>query len=340
MTYKIWLERSLPTKYKPLLEGKAIIIGMATDNPARPLSTIDKAQAIIAGGRLTYNAALMAQVPNLRVITRTGIGVDNIDLVEATRRGIVICNAPDAPTLSTAEHTIALIFAVAKQLKWCDRSLQQGNCPDFFNDYAGFELYQQSLGLVGLGRIGRRVATLAQGVGMEVIAFDPFVSAQAAQKIKVELCPTLGHVLKTADIISLHLPLLPQTNCMINAESLKQMKRGAILINAARGGLVDESALLNALKTGHLRGAGLDVFQSEPPAADHPLLNREDVVVTPHIAAASAAGKDRLWQTALIQTLQTLEGERPPHLVNPEVWQTYSSKGVRQSLWDDNKIES
>jgi D-3-phosphoglycerate dehydrogenase len=318
--YRFWFERTLPAAYAPLLEGVAIAVGAATETPDAPYAALGTAQAIIAGGRLTYDARLMDLAPELRVISRSGIGLNNVSIPEATVRGIAVCNAPDAPTISTAEHAIALMFAVARQLKWCDRALQRGGKTDFFNDYDGLELRGTRLGLIGLGRIGSRVAKLALALEMTVIGFDPFISAEHAQEIGVELVSTVEEVLPMADIVSLHVPLTPETQGMINAERLARMKPGAILINAARGGLVDEAALLGALENGHLRGAGLDVFVSEPPSAEHPLLSRDDVVATPHIASATNAGKDRMWQAAIIQALQVLKGERPAHLVNPEIW--------------------
>ncbi len=318
--YKIWFERTLPLVYAPLLNGVAVAVGAASETPDTPFAALAEAQAIIAGGRITYNAAVMRMAPQLRVISRTGIGLDNVSVPEATARGIAVCNAPDAPTISTAEHTIALIFAAAKQLKWCNRVLQHGGNIDFFNRYRGLELRGARLGLIGLGRIGSRVAKLAVALEMTVTAFDPFISTEQAYELGVELAPTLEEVLPIADIISLHVPLTSETSGMINTERLAQMKPGAILINAARGGLVDETALLEALDCGHLRGAGLDVFASEPPSPDNTLLNRDDVIVTPHIAAATGAGKDRLWKTAIIQVLQVLQGKRPAHLINPEIW--------------------
>jgi len=317
--FQIWFERPLPPPYAPLLNGVAEAIGATTQAHQKPQAALGQAQAIIAGGRLAYNAALMDQAPRLRVISRTGIGLDNVDLAAATVRGIAVCNAPDAPTISTAEHTVALIMAVAKQLKWCDQSLQQGGQADYFNRYNGLELQEAILGLVGLGRIGGHVAKLGQGLGMTVLAFDPWIAPERAASLNVTLVPTLAALLGQADVVSLHVPLTPDTNHLINAERLGQMKPGAILINAARGGLVHEPALLDALERGQLRGAGLDVFSTEPPPPDHPLVGRNDVIVTPHIAAASNAGKDRLWRTAISQALQLLQGQRPPYLVNPEV---------------------
>jgi D-3-phosphoglycerate dehydrogenase len=173
---------------------------------------------------------------------------------------------------------------------------------------------------VGLGQIGRRVAAFASTLGMRVAAFDPFVEPAAAQALGVELTSELHDLLAEADIVSLHAPLTPETARLINRERLSVMKRGSILINTARGGLVDESALLDALKSGHLRGAGLDVFDPEPPQPDNELLKRADVIATPHIAGATRASKDRLWRIAIGQALQVLRGERPSGLANPEMW--------------------
>lgn len=318
--YKIWFERTLPPAYASLLNGVAVAVGAASETPETPFAALEEAQAIIAGGRIRYNAALMDLAPHLRVISRTGIGLDNVSIPEATARGIAVCNAPDAPTIATAEHTIALMLAVARQLKWSDQALRRGGNIDFFNKYNGLELRGARLGVIGLGRIGSRVAKLALALEMSVLGFDPFISVEQARGIGVELAPTLAEVLPVVDVLSLHVPLTSKTRGIIDANRLAQMKPGAILINAARGGLVDEAALLNALKRGHLRGAGLDVFASEPPAPDHPLLNRDDVIVTPHIAAATDAGKARLWRAAIIQALQVLQSERPAHLVNSEVW--------------------
>ncbi|MCB0213830.1 MAG: hydroxyacid dehydrogenase [Anaerolineae bacterium] len=318
--FKIWFERTLPAQYRVMLEEVAVSIGAGTDTPETPFAKVGEAEAMIAGSRLTYDAAVMDQAPQLRVIARTGIGVNNVDLAAATARGVAVCNAPDGPTIATAEHAVALMFALARQLKWIDKTLQTGGESDYFNRYNGLELYDACLGLVGLGRIGSHVAKIAQGIGMSIIAYDPFVKAEQAEQLGVSLSPTLEALLSQADVVSLHIPLLPETKNLINANRLAQMKPGAILINVSRGGIVDELAVRDALDKHQLSGAGLDVFDSEPPPPDHPLLGRDDVIATPHIAGATTAGKDRLWQAALSQTLQVLQGERPPHLVNSEVW--------------------
>jgi D-3-phosphoglycerate dehydrogenase len=318
--YGVWFERTLPKEFAPLLEGVAVPVGVASETPDHPFEGLSKAQAIIAGSRVAYDASLMDQAPGLRVIARTGIGLNNVVIADATARGIAVCNTPDAPTISTAEHAVGLMFNVAKRVKQSELELQRGDKVDFITSYQGLELYGRCLGLIGLGRIGGHVARLARGIGMQVIAFDPYISAERAAELGVELAASIEAVLDVADVVSLHVPLTPETRGLMNAGRFARMKQDAIFINAARGGLVDEAALLEALESGRLWGAGLDVFETEPPPPHHPLLGRADVVATPHIAGVTRAGKDRIWRGAIAQVLQVLRGERPDHLVNPEVW--------------------
>jgi D-3-phosphoglycerate dehydrogenase len=314
--FRFWLERPLPAEFAPMLGRDACVIGNATETPDDPLSKLREAHAAIASSRIRYGAGFMDRAPSLRVISRTGMGYDNIDVAEATARGIAVCNAPDAPSRSTAEHTIAMILAVTKQLKRNDLTLSRGERFDFFNANNGINIEDKTLGLIGIGRIGGHVAKMARGLGMRVCAFDPHVKRHDV----AEMLPTLEALLRVSDVVSLHVPLLPATRHMIDAAAIGQMKPGSYLVNCSRGGLIDEQALLGALKSGKIRGAGLDVFEDEPPSADHPLLRCDNVVATPHIAAATEQGKRRLWQDAITQALSVLRGQMPPHLVNPEVW--------------------
>jgi D-3-phosphoglycerate dehydrogenase / 2-oxoglutarate reductase len=291
-----------------------VIVGDNSGGDGGPDAIAD-AQAVVASARVQYDAALMDRVPDLRVISRTGIGVDNIALEAATSRGIAVCNVPDGPTVSTAEHTVTLLMATAKQIPAATQALREGR-GDLFNEYQGLELDGLTLGLVGLGQIGRRVARICRAVGMRVLAYDPYVDPAVAESIPVELVGDLDTLLRRADAVSLHAPLTEQTSGMINRDRLASMKPGAILVNSARGGLVDEAALLEALDSGHIGGAGLDVFDPEPPRADNPLLHRADVIATPHVAGATVASKDRLWRVAITQALQVLRGETPDNLVN------------------------
>lgn len=316
---RIWFERALPAEYAPLL-GDIAVAGWAGATPDEPFVALPGAHAIVAGSRYRYDGAVMDRSPELRVIARTGIGYDNIVVADATARGIAVCNAPDAPTISTAEHTITLLLAVARRLKRSQTDMHAGQIQDFFSAYTGLEVYGRCLGLLGLGRIGSRVAGIAQALGMRVLAYDPYIQDEQMARLGVEHAATFERVLREADFVSLHLPLTGETRHLINAETLAMMRPGAILINCARGSLVDEAALLDALNRGHLYGAGLDVWEREPPPPTHPFLGRDDIVATPHVASATAASKDRLWRSAITQALQVLRGERPPFLVNHEVW--------------------
>ena len=177
--YRVWCERSLPAEYTPLLEAVAVYAGAASASPEAPLSALPGAHAIIASSRIRYDGALMDRVPTLRVISRTGIGVDNISIPDATARGIAVCNVPDGPTISTAEHAIALMLAAAKQLKQSEIALRRDK-RDFFNDYQGCEVFGLRLAVIGLGRIGSRVAQIAAALGMQVIGYDPYLSAERA----------------------------------------------------------------------------------------------------------------------------------------------------------------
>jgi D-3-phosphoglycerate dehydrogenase len=307
--YQIWFDRLPPPEYAALLDGTAVIAAEVAD-----------AEAIVASGRLRCDGTLMDRTPRLRVISRTGIGVDNVSIEAATARGVAVCNLPSGPTISAAEHALALLLATAKRLRQAEQMLREGR-PEYFADHDGIELCGLTLGLVGLGQIGSRMATFGIALGMDVVAYDPFLPDGRASSPAVRLKNTLDELLEISDVVSLHVPLTASTRLMIDSGRIGRMKRGAILVNTARGGLVDEVALLDALERGHLAGAGLDVFDPEPPDPANRLLSHGHVVATPHIASATAAAKDRLWRGAIEQALQVLRRERPPHLVNSEVWE-------------------
>jgi phosphoglycerate dehydrogenase-like enzyme len=259
--------------------------------------------------------------PRLRIITRAGIGVDRIDLDAATQRGILVLNTPDGPTESTAEHAIALLLNLCKQVTVSERVLRSGHSFPALSDLSpGFEVAGAVLGLVGLGRIGSRVVAIARALGMKVIAFDPFIAPERADALRVELTPTLATLLPRAHVVSLHCPATPATHHIMNAETLSLMPRRSYLINVARGALVDETALLEALRSGHLAGAALDVYDPEPPITNHPLFTLPNTICTPHIGSYTTAGVLRMQVMACEQIASALRGERPTNLVNVEVW--------------------
>ncbi len=299
----------------PLFAGVAELVG-----PGAPLERIAECDATLVPGSRTWDGALMDRAPKMKVLSRIGIGYDNIHVAEASARNIVVCYAPDAPTVSTAEHALALLMAVAKHLHGLDANTRSGHARAYAAAHKGMELAGRTIGLVGLGRIGSRVARACAAMDMRVLTYDPFVTVERAAAVSAEKIDSLDALLAQSDVVSLHLPSTVETRHLMNAERLAQMKAGSILVNAARGALIDEAALVDALKSGHLMGAGLDVFHKEPPDIDHPLLQLDNVVLTPHVASHTDAGHHRLYETAALQALQVLRGERAASMLNAEIW--------------------
>ena len=239
--------------------------------------------------------------------------MDSVDLVAATSHGVLVCNTPDGPTVSTAEHAVMLLLTAAKNLKAFHPLLKPDDGPNQVGPVSALELDGRCLGLVGYGRIGQRVAAIAKALGMEVVAHDPFVDHAEVELLALE------EFWPRCDAISLHAPLTDDTRCMVDAAAFAAMRPGVILVNTARGGLVDHEALMAALDDGTVRAAGLDVTDPEPLPFDHPLWQRREVMVTPHVASATVRGRERMVDMAVEQVLMALAGERPTHLVNPEV---------------------
>ena len=233
---------------------------------------------------------ILAAAPRLKVVGRAGIGVDNVDVPAATQRGVIVMNTPFGNSITTAEHAIALLFAVARQLPAASASTHAGKWEK--NKFMGVELYGKTLGVIGCGNIGAIVADRALGLKMKVAAYDPYLSVERALQLGVEKVE-LDELLKRADFITLHVPLTEQTRGLLDAAALAKCKPGVRLINCARGGLVDEAALAAALASGHVAGAGFDVF-SEEPAKSNPLFGLEDVVCTPHLGAATSEAQENV----------------------------------------------
>ncbi len=232
---------------------------------------------------------LMDAAIRLRAVGRAGVGVDNIDVAAATARGIVVMNAPDGNTMTTAEHTIALLLALARRVPQGNASLRAGKWER--KKFVGVELRGKTLGIVGLGRIGRVVASRARGFEMKVVAFDPFISPEQARDFEIELA-SLADVCARADFLTVHTPLTAETRGIIGAREFASMKPEVRVINCARGGLVDERALYDALREGRVAGAALDVFEQEPPPGDHPLLALDEVISTPHLGASTLEAQE------------------------------------------------
>ena len=308
--YRIWVDELPLESVRPLVDGVADFVG-----PDAPIELLASCQAALDPG-VQWTGERMDIAPELKVISRIGVGYDNIDVHAATKRGIQVCYTPHGPTVSTAEHAVALIFAAAKTVTFAERDLRAGRWHSQFHSLKGMELRDRVLGLVGLGRIGAEVARIMCAVGMRVMAFDPLLTEDRAAQLQIERVGSLQELLAAADVVSLHAPATAETRHLINSETLQQMQAGSILVNTARGALVDESALAEALRGGHLSAAGLDVFEREPINADNPLLALENVVLTDHIASHTWAGHHRLYEMALRHALQVLRGERPDCRLN------------------------
>src|SRR6185436_5926467 len=244
---------------------------------------------LVVRSETKVTAELMDSTPDLRVVGRAGVGVDNIDVPAATARGIVVMNAPDGNTITTAEHTMALLIALARRVPQANSSLRAGKWER--KKFIGVELQGKTLGVLGLGRIGRTVAVRAHAFGMNIVAFDPFIAPDQARDLGIEVVP-FDDVLARADFLTVHTPLTVETRAMVGREAFAKMKKGVRVINCARGGLIDEDALYEAIKNGTVAGAALDVFCQEPPPADHPLLGLEEVIVTPHLGASTTEAQE------------------------------------------------
>ena len=287
---------------------------------ADPIANAGTAQAILASSSVRYNDALFKRLPNLRMVQRTGIGVDNVDVDAATANGVVVCNTPDGPTESTAEHTVAMLLNLAKRIKQGNDNLAAGKFGPRSGTLVGVEVRGRTLGLIGLGRIGRRVAHICrEGFEMRVIGYDPYVSAEQAAGMGIEMLG-LDDVVRQADFLSLHIPATKETTRLMDQTRLALMKQGAFLLNLARGPLVDPDALVAAIDSGHLAGAGVDVFDPEPPGVDSILRNHPLIVATPHGASLTVEGRVRIERMAVERVLAFFRGERPADLVNPEVY--------------------
>jgi D-3-phosphoglycerate dehydrogenase len=269
--------------------------------------------ALVVRSQTQVTAEVLERAENLKVIARAGIGLDNVDVDAATRRGVVVVNAPQSNIVSAAEHTVALLLAQARNIPQAHDELKAGRWDRA--KWQGVELQGKTLGVIGLGRVGALVAQRCLAFGMRVIAFDPYVPRERAKEMGVELMPTLEALLVQSDFLTIHLPRTPDTEGLIGERELALVKEGVRIVNTARGGIVDEQALAKALEDGRVAGAALDVFVEEP-LTDSPLLRFEQVVVTPHLGAATTEAQDRAGTSVAEMVRLALNGEFVPYAVN------------------------
>jgi D-3-phosphoglycerate dehydrogenase len=253
-------------------------------SPGALVDAIADAEGLVIRSGTKVTGDVIARAERLRVIGRAGIGVDNVDVSAATARGIAVLNTPEGNNVTTAEHAIALLVSLARHIPQATASMKAGHWEK--NKFTGLELFNRTLGVIGIGNIGKIVAQRAQGLGMRVVAYDPHIVPDVAAKLDVELL-SLDDLLARSDVITIHVPKTKETAGLLGADAFSKVKRGVLVVNAARGGIVSEAALLEALEDGRVGGAALDVFEKEPVEKDHPLVRHEKVICTPHLGAST-----------------------------------------------------
>ncbi|MCP2287395.1 phosphoglycerate dehydrogenase [Nocardia amikacinitolerans] len=284
------------------------------DGPDRPalLAAVPEADALLVRSATTVDAEVLEAGKNLKIVARAGVGLDNVDVPAATERGVMVVNAPTSNIHTAAEHAVTLLLAAARQVPAADATLRERTWQR--SKFNGVEIFGKTVGVVGLGRIGQLFAARLAAFETKLIAYDPYVSPARAAQLGIELV-TLDELLQRADLISVHLPKTPETKGLLSKEKLALTKPGVIIVNAARGGLIDEAALADAIKSGHVRAAGLDVFDTEP-CTDSPLFELPQVVVTPHLGASTSEAQDRAGTDVAKSVLLALAGEFVPGAVN------------------------
>ncbi|MGB8209894.1 MAG: phosphoglycerate dehydrogenase [Mycobacterium sp.] len=284
------------------------------DGPDREklLAAVPEADALLVRSATTVDAEVLAAAPKLKIVARAGVGLDNVDVDSATERGVLVVNAPTSNIHSAAEHALALLLSAARQIPAADASLREHAWKR--SSFTGTEIFGKTVGVVGLGRIGQLVAQRLAAFETHIVAYDPYVSPARAAQLGIELLP-LDELLARADFISVHLPKTPETAGLIDKDALAKTKPGVVIVNAARGGLVDEAALADAVTSGHVRAAGIDVFSTEP-CTDSPLFDLPQVVVTPHLGASTEEAQDRAGTDVAVSVKLALAGEFVPDAVN------------------------
>jgi D-3-phosphoglycerate dehydrogenase len=314
---KVMVKESISRRGLDLLERDFEVVYCPEMSREEMLEAIADCHALIVRSATKVDAEVIAAGRLLEVIGRAGVGVDNIDVDAATKRGIMVINAPQSNIISAAEHTMALILSSCRNIPAAANSLREGRWDR--KSFEGVELYHKTIGILGLGRIGILVAQRCQGFGMRVISYDPYISSERAQKMGVEMKESLEELLEEADFITVHLPKSTETHHIIGKSEFARMKEGVRVYNVARGGIISEEALIEALRSGKVAGAGLDVFEKEPLPPDSPLAAMDNVIATPHLGASTQEAQDRAGVMIAEQVAAALRGEFVSNVVNLEV---------------------
>jgi len=319
---KILLDRPLHKEALNLLKKNVEVIEIYNNDTKTLAKNLREVEGVICSAVFKIGKKEIENSENLKVVGRPGVGYDNVDISAATNMGIPVVYAPDGPTESVAEHVFGMMIMLAKKINVVEKALRAKG--DFLirTKVTGMELYGKTIGLIGAGRIGKRVAEIAKkAFNMNIIIFDPYLSdCKDFLNGEFSQVENLSELLRKSDVISIHIPFNKNTEKFIGEKEFDLMKNTAIFINTSRGGVVDEKALVAALKNGKIAGAGLDVFEKEPPDPDNPLFKLENTVVTPHLSSFTDEGKLKMGMDVVKGALDVLGGRKPRFIVNPEVW--------------------
>jgi D-3-phosphoglycerate dehydrogenase / 2-oxoglutarate reductase len=313
--YRVLVSDPLSEEGLTLLREKAMVDEKTDLKEDQLVAIIGNYDALLVRSGTEVTAKIIEAGTGLKFIGRAGAGVDNIDMDAATRKGIIVANAPEGNTLAATEHTMAMMLSLARNIPQANASLRSKEWKR--SKFMGVELNEKVLGIVGLGRIGREVSKRASALGMHIVGYDPFISQERAAQIGVESV-SVEELFRVADVITVHTPLIKETRHIINEKSIATMKDGVRIINCARGGIIDEKALYDAVKSGKVAGAALDVFENEPPL-DSPLLDLEKVIVTPHLGASTVEAQTNVAVSIAKQCISVLEGGSAKYIVNAPI---------------------
>lgn len=311
---KVFISEPINSKGIEMLKDKVILIQAADTSKTTAMSLINGADAAILRATTIFDKEVITQGSKLKIIARTGIGVDNVDLKAAGEKGIYVCNTPGVNDETVAEHTMAMILALAKQIIPMDKAVRQQNWKERFSPNQ-MDIKGKRIGLIGYGKIGKATARICKMLGMGVLAFDPYCTSDNTGTV---LTSDITDIFKECDFISLHCPAVASNQNMVNADLLKLMKKSAYLINTSRGELVDEVALTDCLKAGKIAGAALDVFKNEPLPNTHPFISMNNVILSPHVAGSTKESNERIAVAAAQAVIDTLEGRVPANICNRE----------------------
>ncbi|MBI9105183.1 MAG: hydroxyacid dehydrogenase [Spirochaetales bacterium] len=317
---KVLVDRPLHPDAHSLLSANAEVLEVYDDDRTRIEAALRVADGVICSAALKMFEKEISIAGRLKVIGRPGVGYDSVDVAASSRQGIPLVYTPDGPTESVAEHVIMMMLMAAKRINTVQKAFREDGDFGIRTRVTGTELLGKTLGLIGFGRIGRRTAEIAsRGLGMKILVHDPFIGSFDDEAITAS--ETLEQLLRISDIISVHIPFSEENRNLIGFKEFSMMKQEAVFINTARGGVVDEEALIDALQTGKIASAGLDVYQKEPPDKDNLLLKLENVIATPHLSSFTDDGKRKMGMMVVEGVLDVLSGKKPQFIVNPEVWE-------------------